>query len=675
MTLSFVSRKALSCALFPLTVLSIASPVLAEDVGAEDIGSGNKSIIVTGTRAADAAEAMARRTPGGIDIVPYEDYADKSLVSLRDALAFSPGVYLQPRYGQEVRISIRGSGLSRGYHMRGLTLLQDGIPINLADDNGDFQELEPIFFDHLEIYRGANALRFGSGTLGGAINGVTPTGRTAKGLYLRGDVGSNDSFRGLASFGAAKGAGDVWAAFSADSSRGDRDHAKRNSFRFHGNVGLELSPTVKTRFYASANNINQEIPGALSFAEALDNPASGNFTGDQARDIDSLRLQNRTSFDFGAAKLEAGVFLNVKSLHHPIFQVVDQKSLDRGAFFRLDYEKGPFEFTVGGEARFGNVQSKRFVNIDGARGALTFDADQKARTANLYGELRFRPTAKLSLIAGGIYADGFREQQENFGGAEGGPSDIFARAEYNEFSPKLGILFDMTDDIQFFANYSRSAEFPGFIELAQISRFVPVTAQTAWTAEIGTRGNFGPVAWDIAAYRSDIDGELLQFTTGADIPAATFNANKTRHQGIEAALTVQPTDWLRIRQVYQYSDFRFRGDAQYGNNRLPVVPRHVYRGEIRIGTDALHISPNIEWVPQGAFADYNNTTRVPAYTLLGLTAGYSVTEGVDLFLDARNLTNENAIGDISAVITASQGDRIYQPVERRAVFGGIRARF
>ena len=45
--------------------------------------------------------------------------------------------------------------------MRGLTLLQDGVPVNLADDNGDFQELEPIFFDHLEVYRGANALRFG----------------------------------------------------------------------------------------------------------------------------------------------------------------------------------------------------------------------------------------------------------------------------------------------------------------------------------------------------------------------------------------------------------------------------------------------------------------------------------------------------------------------------------
>ncbi|WP_417592901.1 TonB-dependent receptor family protein [Parasphingorhabdus sp.] len=669
MTKISVSRIALACA---LTTLSV--PAMADDAASES-DRGTNTIIVTGTRVADEAQAAANKTPGGTDIVSHEDYVDKSLVSLRDALAFSPGIYLQPRYGQEVRISIRGSGLSRGFHMRGLTLLQDGIPINLADDNGDFQELEPSFFDHLEVYRGANALRFGSGTLGGAINGVTPTGRTAEGVYLRGDIGSFDSYRGLLSFGASKGAGDVWAAISTDTSDGDRDHAKRDSLRFHGNVGLEISPTVKTRFYASYNNIDQEIPGALNFEDALNDPTKGNFVNDQARDIESLRLQNRTSFDFGAAKLEAGVFLNVKSLYHPIFQVVDQDSVDRGGFFRLDYMSGPFELTVGGEMRFGTVKSKRFVNIDGERGALAFDADQKARTANLYAELRLKATDRLSLVAGGIYADGYRQQQENFNSFAGGPRDIFARAEFDAFSPKFGLLYEANEDLQFFANYSRSAEFPGFIELAQISQFVPVEAQTAWTAEIGTRGTAGAFSWDLAIYRADLNGELLQFNIGPDIPASTFNAGRTRHQGIEAGLTFEPTEWLRIRQTYQYSDFAFRDDAQFGDNRLPVVPRHAYRGEIRLGTDAMHIAPSIEWVPEGAFADYSNSLRVSGYAMIGLTAGYNVTDGVDLFLDARNLTDKNAIGDISAVISATPASVIYNPVERRAVFGGVRARF
>ncbi|ALH82067.1 TonB-dependent receptor family protein [Sphingopyxis macrogoltabida] len=653
--------------LLALATCLAAAPVRAEEADA--------TIIVTAPTATDAAEGRAARTPGGTDIVAHEDYADKAVVSLRDALAFSPGVYLQPRFGQEVRISIRGSGLSRGYHMRGLTLLQDGIPINLADDNGDFQELEPIFFDHLEVYRGANALRFGSGTLGGAINGVTPTGRSAEGVYLRADVGSFDSWRGLVAAGVAGPQVEAWGAISADTSDGDRDHAKRRSVRFHGNVGLKFSDMVATRFYASFNRIRQDLPGALTWDDALSAPRRANaaaVAGDQARDIDSLRLQNRTSFDFGAVKLDVGAFVNAKALHHPIYQLIDQKSVDRGAFFRFDYAGGPVEATLGGELRVGDVASRRFLNLAGKRGAKTFDATQDARTATLYGEVRLRPVETLTLIAGGIYADGMRRQHEVF---NNGPVDRGGRADFDAFSPKAGVLFEPAPAMQFYANYSRSVEFPGFIELAQVSAFVPLDPQRAWTAEIGTRGQSGIASWDLSFYRADIGGELLQYTVGADIPASTFNAGKTRHEGIEAALELAPTGWLRLRQVYAYSNFRFRDDAQYGDNRLPVVPRHVYRAELRLGSDNLHIAPNFEWVPQGPFADYGNAVRTPGYALIGITGGARLAERIDAFVDVRNVTGKKAIGDISAAIAVTDTSAIYYPVERRAVSAGLRARF
>jgi iron complex outermembrane receptor protein len=44
-------------------------------------------------------------------------------------------------------------------------------------------------------------------------------------------------------------------------------------------------------------------------------------------------------------------------------------------------------------------------------------------------------------------------------------------------------------------------------------------------------------------------------------------------------------------------------------------------------------------------------------------------------VDARNLTNKKAIGDVSAAISATAASAIYYPVERRAVYGGVRARF
>jgi iron complex outermembrane receptor protein len=674
----FVYRKRRAavqlCASSLLAAVTTISPALA-DTDAD----GDQTIIVVGHSATEEAQKRADATPGGAEVVPHEDYADHSLVSLRDTLAFAAGVYTQPRFGQEVRISIRGSGISRGFHMRGLTLLQDGVPINLSDDNGDFQELEPAFFDHLEVYRGANALRFGSGTLGGAINGVTPNGKDAPGVYLRADGGSFDMLRGLASIGGASGPADYWAAISADRSAGDRDHARRHSLRFHGNAGLQLSDVVETRFYASVNSLEQELPGALTRQQALTSPRIANAAstaGDQQRNIDSLRLQNRTRFDWGATSLTIGTFVNAKQLFHPIFQVIDQKSVDYGGFARLDHAAGPFELTLGGEIRRGSIHARQFTNLAGKRGALQFDADQDARTANLYGEVRFRPMEHLTLVAGGIYADGFRKRQVAFSTT---PTQD-GRVSFDAFSPKFGVLYEPAPGVQVFANYSRSAEFPGFGEVFQTvagtSTFVAsIRPQRAWTAEIGTRGKMGALSWDIAAYRATLKREMLQYTIVADIPAATFNANRTLHQGVEAALSLEPADWLRLRQIWQYSDFRFRGDAQFGGNRLPVVPRHVLRSEVRLGNDSLHIAPNLEWVPQGGFADYRNTVRTPGYALIGATAGARVAGGIDLFLDMRNLTGKKAIGDISAVLLASPASAIYYPVERRAVYGGVRARF
>lgn len=649
----------------------IALAVTAHPAAAQTRSPDTEAIVVTGQRIAEAEEDVAER-PGGADLVTAENYEDRVAVSLRDALAFSPGVYAQPRFGQEVRLSIRGSGLSRGFHMRGLTLLQDGIPINLSDDNGDFQELDPLIFQHIEVYRGANALRFGSSTLGGAVNGVTPTGRSAPGLAARLDGGSFGTIRGILSGGYADEVGDAWVAITGDRSESEREHSQRQSLRFHGNFGLRLTPTIKARFYASAQNIDQELPGALPLTTVLTRPETGNFVGDQARDINSLRLQNRTSFSLGDTAFDIGLFLNARQLYHPIFQVVDQQSSDYGTYARLDWSRGPVELTLGATGRFGTVDSRRYVNVDGTRGALTFDADQRAQTIDLYGEGRYR-VGLVSLIAGGIYTHGERKQDQLF------PSLVSGRAEFDQFSPRFGLLWEPRDGVQVFANYSRSHEYPGFIELAQVASFVPLDAQRAWTSEIGTRGTIGIASFDVSLYRAELKGELLQFSVGPDIPASTFNAGDTLHQGIEAGLDLQFTPWAELRQVYQLNDFRFQNDRQYGDNRLPVIPKHLYRAQLRLGTDALNIAPNVELVPEGAWADYANTLKVDGYVTVGITAEAQVRDGVVLFFDARNLTDEKAVGDISAVVDYRTllpfQQAIFYPVERRAVFGGVRAQF
>lgn len=666
-----IFHRALGCV--SLAALAIAIPARAEEADRE-------TIIVTAQSAiADARETVGR-TAGGADVVAAADFEDKLTVSLRDALAFSPGVYTQPRFGQEVRLSVRGSGVSRGYHMRGLMLFQDGVPINLADNNGDFQELDPQVFQQIAVYRGANALRFGSSTLGGGIDAVTPTGRTAPGIEARIDGGSFGTVRGKLAAGFATARGDGWFALTGDRSDGDRDHAGRRAIRFNGNIGIKLSDRIETRFYASVNTINQDLPGALTMADALATPRKANaqsVTGDQARDIDSLRFQNRTTVDLGDARLVFGGFFNAKQLFHPIYEVIDQKSEDRGAFARIDWAGDiglPVEASLGTTARFGTVQAKQFRNVAGKRGTQTADMTQTARTIDTYGEVRVAPVADLWLIAGGVYTSGRRAIANRF------VPDRSGEASFDAFAPKFGLLWEPRPNVQVYANYSRSVELPGLAELSQIPNtalpgFVDLDSQRAWTMEIGTRGRIGIATWDVSLYRADLTGEMLQFNIASDIPASTFNAGKTRHQGIEAALTLDITPWARLRQAYQFNDFRFRNDPTYGDNRLSVVAKQVYRADLRLGSDRISITPNLEWLPQGAWADYKNTTKAAGYALVGLNAEAEVRDGITLFVDARNLTGKKAIGDISAVVEANDASAIYYPVERRAFYGGVRARF
>lgn len=671
-----------------LALLSLSGAAFAAE--AADAADDRSTIIVTAQNVADEARRTVEKRPGGIDVVEASAFADKIAVSLRDALAFSPGVYTQPRFGQEVRLSIRGSGLSRGFHMRGLTLLQDGIPINLADDNGDFQEFDPQVFERIEVYRGANALRLGGSTLGGAINAVTPTGRTAPRLELRIDGGSFSTVRTKAAAGFADARGDAYVALTTDRSDGDRDHAKRGAIRFNGNVGLRLTDRIETRFYATISRIDQDLPGSLTLAQARSTPKlslPNNIANDQERDIDSIRLQNRTTVELGNGRLSFGGFFNAKKLFHPIFQVIDQKSNDRGVFASLDLagELGalPWELTLGSQARFGTVAAKQFVNIAGNRGALTANQRQTARTINSYGELRLTPVERLTLIAGGIHTHGERRILNRLVPLRSGEAD------FDAFAPKLGLLYAPSETVQFFANASRSVELPGYNELSQtpntgLPGFTAVGPQKAWTYEVGTRGRHGIATWDISVYRADLRGEMLQFSTSPIIPAATFNADRTRHQGIEAGLDLDLGSLLRLRQVYQYNDFRFRDDATYADNRLPVIPQHQYRAELRIGFEGLNVTPNVEWVPRGAWADYFNTRRAPGYTMFGLGAEARVAPGVTLFLDARNLTGKKAVGDISAVVryvqdnpatVADEGSVAFYPIERRAFYGGLRATF
>src|SRR4051794_10195814 len=167
-------------------VALVAAPALAEP--RSDAASVPIEITVEASRGGSLTQPSVERqresvlqNAGSVAFVDTESPEIKNRYSntLRDVLKDVPGVFVQNRYGQELRLSVRGSGIARGFHLRGIEILQDGIPVNLADGSGDFYQIDPLAIRSVEVFKGGNGLAYGSSTLGGAINFVTPTGYTA----------------------------------------------------------------------------------------------------------------------------------------------------------------------------------------------------------------------------------------------------------------------------------------------------------------------------------------------------------------------------------------------------------------------------------------------------------------------------------------------------------------
>jgi iron complex outermembrane receptor protein len=636
-------------------------------------------------------EAILAKVPGSVVVVPDTAYKDTTpAVTIKDVLDYVPGVFVQPKWGEDSRLSIRGSGLSRNFHLRGTHLYMDGIPISTADGFGDFQEIDPTAYSYVEVYKGANGLRFGASSLGGAINFVTPTGRDASLFSASADVGSFGFRRLQSSSGGASGPFDFFVTGSWQEQDGFRDHSWGEATRASANFGYQLSPDVETRFYLNANEVRQRIPGSVTKDAALGSPktaAAANVIDDWQRNIDTLRIANRTAVRLAPGTIiEFGAFGVDRHLMHPIFQWLDYRYEDYGVFGRVHDERsvGGFKnrFLLGINVHNGSNDADQYVNSGGHKEALLSSSRNDARNLTTYAENAFYFLPSVAVVAGVQYLNAERELADKFL-SDGNQS---GRSAFSVWSPKAGLLWEVDRTWQVFANVARSAEVPSFGENSYASAAAfDAKLQTATTFEIGTRGRRPDLNWDLALYRSNIDNELqCTFPFGIANFCLVRNADKTIHQGVEigfgaavlkSMLVHGPSpDRLWLNLAYTYSDFRFDNDPLYGDNQLPGAPRHFLRAEVLYKhPSGLYFGPNVEWVPEAYYVDSANTLNTEPYVLWGFKAGYNPGGAFSMYLEARNLADTHYIASTGITNVADPAlTNLFEPGTGRAVFAGVK---
>ncbi len=634
------------------------------------------------------------RIPGGVSVVSKEDYRSGRATTPQDILGWVPGVHVQQRDtgSLESRISIRGSGLQRTFHLRGINLLQDGIPLNQADGGGEAQRIEPLAIDYTEVYRGGNALRYGATTLGGAINFVSPTGYTADQFQSRVEIGSFDYIRSQISSGQVHGPLDYYLSISQFKQDGFREHTNQDNYDIFSNVGYKLSDNIESRVYVSFIEAKSKLGGGLTKAQLNADPEQANATSvsqNRKRDFTYSRVANKTTITNDDQKLDLTAHYSSYDLFHPISPIIFQETDDWGGEARYtneaDFMNRKNTLILGFGSTLGTIDDDRYNNVGGSPVGRATEFDDVATNFNLYGEDQFYLFDRLAFVAGAQLVWSERDVQDYFFSN----GDDSGRVIYRSINPKIGALYDLTSASQAFVNYNKSFEPPSFSEMTTpTGDFRPNKGQLSNTIETGLRGVEGRFGWDATYYHSWLDNELLSLNDAAGNALGTINAaSETIHRGVELGASVslleevfvrgEKKDNFLLRVLYNWNDFYFSGDPVFMDNQLPSFPEHFFKTELLYQhPSGIYLGPNMEQSFERYPIDMTNSFFADPYIIWGFKAGYKVQKGLSIFFEGKNIFDETYAASTGIVTNAAGLDSAqFNPGGGRSFYGGIEWRW
>lgn len=667
---------------------------------------------------AEQAKVELKKVPGATTLIDNEDFVNRANTGgMADILGRTPGVFSQSRFGgQESRISIRGSGITMTFGSRGIRYLRDGLPITNADGFTSPELIEPLWANYLEVYRGANALQYGAATLGGAVNFQSRTGRDYQGVGLNMVVGSHDYYRPqVMAGGLANENLDYFVSYSGSYQDGFRDNGEEDINRGYANFGYRWNERQETRLYLTAMENRQELPGSLTLEQFNESPDQANpqaKRSNNSRNFDTLRADVKHTVLVGDDdRLDLGGWYEYRRMDHPIPDINNTKYNNTGASFRYLQNDNLFEhdnrLIVGGYFAWGdsdgNVTCRHNNWFCVGPTATPSDTPSASRTSHVVSPLsqtesytgeifvedRWELNKIFDLVAGiqGVYAKRNRFVDNTANPANGSNPDIDATEEYAGYSPKLGLIWKAADGVEVYTNASRSYEPPTSNDFSTTAstgvgsakEVRVLDAQEGTTVELGVRGEKGWFTWDIAAYHTWLRDEILN-AQNPDKPTEfiTMNAKDSMHSGVEAGvqanipLELLGDDHLKVNLVYNWTRFIFNNDIIYEDNYLPSIPNHFGMGELLYEhPSGFYIGPNMS-MANNYFVDYANTIEAPAYTIMGARMGYKDQSGWAVFLEGRNLTDENWVSNAAPTTQAATANpAIFNPGYDRSLFAGV----
>jgi iron complex outermembrane receptor protein len=630
-------------------------------------------VVTTATR--DAREL--RQLPVSVTVVDSTTLSRTSTVSLTEALRTVPGVIAGNLFGgDDVRLSIRGSGARGGFGVRGVGLLLDGVPITEPDGQTRLDQLDLGAARSIEVVRGPGSAMYGGAASGGVVNVITRSGRELQGLSVRmtgGGFGLDSvNLRKVdVSAGGARGAFDGYLQASSTDLQGMRvqgaNRMQRANVRLNWVRQADGAPApalhaTRIGLDASWSSLDMQIPGALTDGEWGRTPWAAdplNVTGAYGRQEARWRFGLRGAQGLGrAGTLEAFAFGTARTILHPIFRVVDQSTHRVQGGVRHAIAGAPqvagapllLRLNSGVDTDRWYGDSRQWTNAAGQAVRTTPCVNDRVRNVvsvpctNQYVVLPGLGTystldatrGRVTVTAGARYDRVTYDIDDRIRPAQS------VRQTFAQLSPRGALRVELRPGMSAYASVARGFEVPTNSELTASPDTLrglntELRPSSLVNYEVGTRALLaGRVLLDAAVYRTTVQGEFLSRTVvipGVAFPRTIYeNVGRTRRSGVELSATTLATPWMDVVTSYTYARYvmtQFTGtevNAQgasvardYAGKRVPGVPQHRAATEVRLRPAAgVGVSLWGEW--QGrTFVDNANTTAGTVYSLVTRT--------------------------------------------------------
>lgn len=630
--------------------------------------------------------------PQTVSVITSDQIEDQGVTQLSQALRFVPGVSLETGEGHRDELFIRGQETTADFYLDGL-----------RDDAQYYRSLYNV--ERIEVLKGSNALIFGRGAGGGAINRVSKTARTS-GSFVNG-AASVDSF------GAFSVAGDVNTPITDTLAlRVNSTYEEFNSHRdFYDGRFIGFTPTMTldagpdTRFIASYTYDDDERVVDRGVPSLNGLPLMGydkTFFGDpdyNFSDVEVHIARMRMEHDFSAAwSLNASLqfadydkfYANLVPSSATATTVriagyesgTDRQNLIGQMNLVGDFDTGGIGHTllVGAEFTTASTDSTRNQALfnNGADTSVTVPlADvisvpgfnlvpQRASTSDL-STLSFYIQDQIDFgilqLIGGVRYDEFDLESEDLIGG------FAAQRKDSRWSPRLGAVLKPVDNLSLYASWSETFLPQSGDQFTVLNtNSASFDPETFVNLEAGVKWSIKPELFLTAAvFRLTRDNTQA---LDPNNPGFVILAGESRVKGFEVGLAGELAPNLNVSLGYAYLDGEITQttSAAVAGTTLQQVPEHHITAWARYDlTERLGIGAGV--VHQSSqFASMSNAVLLPSYTRVDAAVFFEVTDSLSLQLKVENLFDEE-------YYPSAHGDNNIQPAEPLSASIGARLEF